>query len=276
MVLAPESLASLDTELNADCVEFYPSLLNEDIDDPSVNQRFVIGTYQLEESNGQRYNTNEEEEKEKDGGRGREKQQRKGRLLVCDPVPQQDDKQNYKIEQTEIAASYSNGKIGVYSLETGQTTGSFNIKTTCNSEEDEAGDSTGSYDEHALIWDTRNMKRPLGDWHVGGGVWRLKWHPTDPSLLLAAGMHNGFHVAKINPNMQSIDIVVDNANVEKKSLVDGDISQSTLVNPVAEFMDHESLAYGVDWCQNNNAGRDPCSLIGSSSFYDHIFHLWKV
>ncbi|KAJ3216066.1 Diphthine methyltransferase [Dinochytrium kinnereticum] len=57
---------------------------------------------------------------------------------------------------------------------------------------------TGSYDEKFMIWDKRSMRSPLLECHVGGGVWRFRWHPIDPSLVLTASMQNGFHVIKLD------------------------------------------------------------------------------
>ncbi|KAI9499584.1 putative WD40 repeat domain 85 [Zychaea mexicana] len=99
---------------------------------------------------------------------------------------------------------------------------------------------TGSYDEHIHFWDTRNMRTPLSEVHTpGGGIWRLKWHPTRSDRLLSASMHAGAFV-----------IDTENSQVVKS------------------FLDHRSMAYGADW-----SFQQP-DLVASCSFYDHIMHIW--
>ncbi|KAJ3130442.1 Diphthine methyltransferase [Nowakowskiella sp. JEL0407] len=110
--------------------------------------------------------------------------------------------------------------------------------------------ATGSYDETVRIWDTRSLRSPTKEFSVGGGVWRLKWHPEMSNILLSASMHAGFHVLDVQ-NDKDIELVVD-------------------------YTQHESLAYGADWCYDKKvlgSGKRP--LIGTSSFYDHSFHLWE-
>ena len=91
------------------------------------------------------------------------------------------------------------------------------------------------------------MKRPIYDLNIGGGIWRLKWHPTRGDYFLAACMHNGFHVIKVNDDMT--------------------------MKTTCCFKEHKSLAYGVDW-NYSNVKNSSNSLIASCSFYDHIMHLW--
>jgi diphthamide biosynthesis protein 7 len=98
------------------------------------------------------------------------------------------------------------------------------------------------------------MRKPLvplvqGD--VGGGAWRVKWHPS-PSRkedLLVAGMHDGFKVVKAHGEDVAWEIV-------------------------KRFDDHKSLAYGVDWSYTPS-DVDGQTLIASCSFYDHALYLWS-
>ncbi|KAI9150918.1 hypothetical protein H9P43_009533 [Blastocladiella emersonii ATCC 22665] len=103
--------------------------------------------------------------------------------------------------------------------------------------------ATGSYDEYVRTWDVRSLARPVSEVHVGGGAWRIKWHPSADRAgeLLAAGMHAGFFV------------------------VDTDKGEI-----VTEYTAHSSLAYGVDWCGS------ALDRVASCSFYDHALHLWKA
>ncbi|ORX79588.1 WD40 repeat-like protein [Anaeromyces robustus] len=115
--------------------------------------------------------------------------------------------------------------------------------------------ATGSYDTYLNIWDKRNMVKPLIHYCTEGGVWKIKWHPKleKKNYIAAACMYNGFHIFDIDYNS-----VGENAITE-----------------ICSYDKHESIAYGVDWCQYNN---DTCKnqMLGTCSFYDHLFHIWEM
>lgn len=111
--------------------------------------------------------------------------------------------------------------------------------------------AVGSYDEQVAVWDHRNMTRPLAVYGAGGGVWRLKWHPAEnrQELLLAACMHNGFQVLEL--------------------------ADETKLLKATSYDRHDSLAYGVDWWLHPAALQAKAPVVGSASFYDHVFHVWR-
>lgn len=110
---------------------------------------------------------------------------------------------------------------------------------------------TGSYDENLRIWDVRSISRPINDSSIclGGGVWRIKHHPSTPVLVLTACMHNGFSVVKIDGNKAEL---------------------------IETYQKHGSLAYGADWQRGDlhAEGKRKKSLVATCSFYDKLLRLW--
>uniref|UniRef100_A0A665UX91 Diphthamide biosynthesis 7 n=1 Tax=Echeneis naucrates TaxID=173247 RepID=A0A665UX91_ECHNA len=94
------------------------------------------------------------------------------------------------------------------------------------------------YDEQVLLWDGRNMRQPLSESAMGGGVWRLKWHPTQQHLLLAACMHNDFHILHCQQALEGSEGACP---------------------VVASYILHNSLAYGADWSRLALDKPAPCS-----------------
>lgn len=106
--------------------------------------------------------------------------------------------------------------------------------------------AVGSYDGHLRLFDSRNPLRPVQDpLELPGGIWRLKWHPTDPQRLLAACMHGGFCVVQVQ---QEAEIV-------------------------RQFDGHDSLAYGCDW--DRGVGEHENNVY-SCSFYDRRLCAWRA
>ncbi|KAF5355633.1 hypothetical protein D9756_003763 [Leucocoprinus leucothites] len=120
--------------------------------------------------------------------------------------------------------------------------------------------AVGSYNNMVQLFDARKPIIPISQVNVGGGAWRVKWHPsnTRKSDLLVASMHDGFKVLTFDS---------DSLNASDSGLLvaeDGRI--------IKRFDEHASLAYGVDW---SFAPSTEDTVIGSCSFYDHTLHLWK-
>ncbi|KAL9189625.1 hypothetical protein ACHAXT_009300 [Thalassiosira profunda] len=116
--------------------------------------------------------------------------------------------------------------------------------------------AAGSYDESVRLYDNRKMDRPLAKVGVGGGVWRIKWHPGgeagDLGKMLVAAMHGGCRVVDI-PTLGSTE------------------REEHAVQMLTEFTAHESMAYGADWLW---FGAPTSDAVASCSFYDRQAFLW--
>ncbi|KDR84997.1 hypothetical protein GALMADRAFT_54096 [Galerina marginata CBS 339.88] len=119
--------------------------------------------------------------------------------------------------------------------------------------------AVGSYNNAVHIFDARKMTATVAQVDVGGGAWRVKWHPSERRKqdLLVACMHDGFKVIHFDAASDGLSSLFDVSRVLKRN------------------DDHESMAYGADW---SHAGplMSGETLIGGCSFYDHKMSLWSA
>ena len=115
------------------------------------------------------------------------------------------------------------------------------------------------------------MKSPLRLFELGGGVWRLKWHPSSssPSLLLAACMHDGFKI--IDTGLFSPDVADARDQCEGQEKAGQCILASYDQGKPETPTSTAPLAYGVDWCRSDIDAK----LVCSCSFYDKSLQLWS-
>ncbi|CAN1231207.1 Diphthine methyltransferase homolog [Linum perenne] len=110
---------------------------------------------------------------------------------------------------------------------------------------------TGSYDEYLRLWDVRSISKPVNQVSacLGGGVWRLKHHPFLPDVIIAACMHNGFAIVKINE--EGVEVL-------------------------ETYDKHESLAYGADWQRGgfHEEDSEKRAAVATCSFYDKLLRAW--
>ena len=98
-------------------------------------------------------------------------------------------------------------------------------------------------------------------------MWRAKWHPDDPTLLLAACMYNGFAVLRVAAGWAA----------NGGSSGDGGNGQPAV--DILQTYEHAagSLSYGPDWCRDSAAVTPGGggTLAATASFYDCRLHLWS-
>jgi diphthamide biosynthesis protein 7 len=123
--------------------------------------------------------------------------------------------------------------------------------------------AAGSYDETMALLDLRmvSTSQPPRVLHhsdpLGGGLWRIKWHPHNDTRLLIAAMHGGCRVVDLD-------------------LLDEEKEEGSMNLYVRQqFTNHQSMAYGADWLVHSTPNRTIQAAV-SCSFYDQAMYLWNV
>lgn len=174
------------------------------------------------------------------------------------------------------------------------------------------GEWASSYDSGLRIFDKRNIRRPLINKSVGGGIWRLKWHEVEAEKLLLATMHDGFKVVELieeeeeaqartgepgtaSESERPMTPVEGHDPIESKDRTKSDSSDDrshrySQLKLHSIFRHRSNLAYGVDWGlinyyppSSSSSSSIPSrptrvrnTLVGSCSFYDRAMHFWSV
>ena len=114
----------------------------------------------------------------------------------------------------------------------------------------------GSYDETIAIYDVRYTSQAMlkRSEPLGGGIWRIQWHPIDDDKILVAAMHGGCRVVHLSWSDNNLSFIV-----------------------MKEFTEHDSMAYGADWLVHDQPDDDYfLEVAASCSFYDRAAFLWDA
>lgn len=165
--------------------------------------------------------------------------------------------------------------------------------------------ATGSYDGRVRVWDSRSPREPhlvcasraeeggeqgnggeagsspsppsspSSAAHLGGGAWRLVWHPHGEPRLLCAAMHAGFAVLRLEGK--------NGEGEDGEGQDEGRRARGLVVKIEQRYRGHgadacelnkgsATLAYGCDWAFDGDEGK---LVAATASFYDNAVHLWE-
>lgn len=148
---------------------------------------------------------------------------------------------------------------------------------------------TGSYDGRVRLWDSRDPSAPLflcaseeeekgregeetansspppSSSPLGGGAWRLVWHPRGEPRLLCAAMHAGFAVLKLDKEGREGEKEAKTSSIEVEQRYRRHGADPSPLNGGAA-----TLGYGCDWAFDAGSNL----IAATASFYDNGVHLW--